>query len=125
MYDQNSNGSDWQVAQLARDTRDAKRAPEIAAWLRDGPLPITTIIELRRLALLKRGMSPSLVGDYSTASVMHDLGRLAGLGGPVVYSQGWLWLNEAYRSAVEGWAGEESARELSTAANETDPADVR
>lgn len=53
----NNTNTERYAEQLARDTRDAKRAPEIAAWLRLGPLQLPEIIELRRDRLVEGGRS--------------------------------------------------------------------
>ncbi|MEV7826439.1 hypothetical protein [Microbacterium enclense] len=117
-----SENHDYSV-QLAADTKDAKRAPEIAAWLRLGPLMVDDIVEMRRERMLGNGMTPVVAQMYSTASVMHDLGRLAGLGGPVEYQGGLLWLNETHRAAIDAWVREDADR-ISLAPADDEDADL-
>jgi hypothetical protein len=112
--------NDRHAHQLANDVRDAKRAPEIAAWLRLGPLPIPEIIGFRRDRMIESGMIDYQADWYSTASVMHDLGRIAGVGGPVEYRDGLLWLNESHRDVIDAWVRQDAFRSFSIAPDDMD-----
>ncbi|MEW1991224.1 hypothetical protein [Microbacterium sp. NPDC078849] len=117
----NESPNNWpNAAQLSKDVADAKRAPEIAAWLRLGPLPIPEIIGFRRERMIESGMIDYQADWYSTASVMHDLGRIAGVGGPVEYRDGLLWLNESHRDLIDAWVREDAFRQFSIAPDDLD-----
>ncbi|MFE7197581.1 hypothetical protein [Microbacterium oxydans] len=111
-----NDNNDRRAQQLANDVKDAKRALEIAAWLRLGPLPIPEIIGFRRDRMIASGMTENQADWYSTASVMHDLGRIAGVGGPVEYRDGLLWLNESHRDLIDAWVREDAFRQSSITA---------
>ncbi|MBD8012819.1 hypothetical protein H9633_10975 [Microbacterium sp. Re1] len=115
-----SNQNDRHAEQLARDTRRAKRAPEIAAWLRLGPLYLPEVIALRRDRLMERGRSLEEAESYASSSVMWDLHAVAGVGGPVRYVDGLLWLNEDHRAAIDAWVREDVGRGISFAPGERD-----
>ncbi|MFG6476386.1 hypothetical protein ACFXP7_08335 [Microbacterium sp. P06] len=114
----NMNESNYDE-QLARDTRDAKRAPEIAAWLRLGPLYFQEIIAFRRDRLVEQGYDEATVTARATESVLHDLGRVGGLGGPVVFDGQTFSLNEERRAAVDAWVREDAERTLAVFERQT------
>lgn len=43
---------------------------------------------------------------------MYDIGRIAGLGGPVEFDGGQLWLNEEHRAAIYAWVRGDAFRTL-------------
>ncbi|UXW85101.1 hypothetical protein NFX31_12865 [Microbacterium azadirachtae] len=82
---------------LYEDAADAKRAPELALWvLTLGPVTLDELVTLRRDRL---GCST----DYARMSVMYDLGRISGLGGPVEYGGGLFYFNDEHKRAVLEW----------------------
>ena len=82
---------------LCSEAADAKRAPELAVWILVlGPVPLDELVTLRRDRL---GCST----EYAQMSVMHDLGRIAGLGGPVWYDRGLFYFNDEHKRAVMEW----------------------
>lgn len=115
---QNDNTNNRHAQQLAKDIADAKRAPEIAAWLRLGPLHLPEIIAFRRDRLIERGRSEEQADAYASASVMWDLRSVAGVGGPVEYRGGLLWLNEDHRAAIDAWVRNDAGRGISLAPDE-------
>lgn len=110
-----NDNTDRRAHQLAKDIADAKRAPEIAAWLRLGPLHIPEIISLRRDRLMEQGRTLEQAEFYASASVMWDLRSVAGIGGPVEYRDGLLWLNEDHRAAVDAWVRDDAGHGISFA----------
>lgn len=82
---------------LYNDTADAKRAPELCIdILVLGPL---TIEELAVNRANRRGCDHRRALD----SVLYDLGRISGLGGPVEYEGGFLKFRPEHRRAVLEW----------------------
>lgn len=100
-----SNTTDTMTADDARrleslysEAADAKRAPELAVWILVlGPVSLDQLVNLREERL---GCST----DYARMSVMYDLGRIAGLGGPVEYGGGFFYFNDDHKRAVMEWA---------------------
>lgn len=97
--------------QLAKDTADAKRAPEIAAWLRLGPLYFQDLIGFRRDRLIEQGYSTERVEARATESVLYELGRVGGLGGPVRFDGSKFHLDESRRAVVDAWVREDALRQ--------------
>ncbi|WP_243227566.1 hypothetical protein [Microbacterium sp. CIAB417] len=86
---------------LYSEAADAKRAPELAVWILVlGPVSLGQLVELRRSRL-------DCTLDYAQMSVMYDLGRIAGLGGPVEYDQGLFYFNDDHKLAVMEWLYDE------------------
>ncbi|AZS44054.1 hypothetical protein BWL13_01636 [Microbacterium oleivorans] len=109
----NTNTNSWPSSeQFAAAIRDAKRAPEIPAWLRLGPLPVRKIVKIRRRRLIQGGMSRKMADWYAPASVMHDLARVAGMGGVVEFRGDVLVLREEKRPLIDAWVRSEAEREL-------------
>lgn len=82
---------------LYAEAADAKRAPELAVWILVlGPVTLDELVTLRRDRL---GCSD----DYARMSVMYDLGRISGLGGPVEYGGGLFYFNDEHKRAVLEW----------------------
>ncbi len=82
---------------LYNDTADAKRAPELCIdILVLGPV---TIEELAANRSNRRGC------EYQRAleTVLYDLGRISGLGGPVEYEGGLLTIRPEHKRAVLEW----------------------
>lgn len=106
-----TNSPDGQLLTwLIEDTKDAKRAPEIPAWLVCGPLPLSEIISMRNERLRSEGASQTQADSYSSASVLYDLGRVAGHSGPVEYTRGMLRLKDSYQQLILGWIWAEQYR---------------
>lgn len=95
---------------LIDDTKDAKRAPEVAAWLVCGPLPLVEIISMRKERMRSEGASEEHANIYAPASVLYDLGRVAGIPGPVEYIDGMLWLKEWHHQTILDWIRSEQFR---------------
>lgn len=90
---------------LYSEAADAKRAPELAVWILVlGPVTLDELVTLRRDRL---GCST----DYAQMSVMYDLGRISGLGGPVEYGGGLFYFNDEHKRAVLEWAYDSSVSE--------------
>ncbi|MCK8608877.1 hypothetical protein [Agromyces sp. C10] len=104
------NADDRLMEWLIDDTKDAKRAPEVAAWLVCGPLPLTEIISMRNERMRSEGASQDHADIYAPASVLYDLGRVAGLAGPVEYVHGMLWLKESHHQVILDWIRAEQFR---------------
>ena len=104
------NTDDRLMEWLIDDTKDAKRAPEVAAWLVCGPLPLAEIIAMRKERMLGDGASPEHAEFYAAPSVMYDLGRVAGIAGPVEYENGLMWLKESHHQVVLDWIRQEQFR---------------
>lgn len=82
---------------LYQDVADAKRAPELAVWvLALGPVTIDELVAMRQEAT-------GCGADYARMSVMHDLGRIAGLGGPVECRGELFYFNDEHKRAVLAW----------------------
>ena len=82
---------------LYRDVADAKRAPELAVWILVlGPVSLDQLVAMRRD---QHGYSLY----HAQMSVMYDLGRIAGLGGPVEYGGGLFYFKEEHKRAVLEW----------------------
>ncbi|MEJ1088319.1 hypothetical protein WDU99_08320 [Microbacterium sp. Mu-80] len=82
---------------LYEEAADAKRAPELAVWvLALGPIALDELVSLRR-DRLGCGI------EYARMSVMYDLGRISGLGGPVEYGGGLFYFNDEHKRAVLEW----------------------
>lgn len=82
---------------LYNSTADAKRAPELCIdILVLGPV---TIEELAANRANRRGC------EYQRAleTVLYDLGRISGLGGPVEYEGGFLTIRPEHKRAVLEW----------------------
>ncbi|CAL4859988.1 hypothetical protein [Microbacterium sp. MM2322] len=98
------NTYDSYAEQFTSDIADAKRAPEIAAWLRSGPLGLNELLDLRRDRLITDGYPQDRVDARAAQSIFHDLGRIAGLGGPVQFDGSRFGLDEARRAFIDAWA---------------------
>lgn len=96
--------------QFAKDIADAKRAPEIPAWLRLGPLCLQELIGFRRDRLIDQGYSTEHVDARAAESVLYDLGRVGGLGGPVVFDGSQFHLDESRRVVIDAWVREDALR---------------
>lgn len=82
---------------LYNSTADAKRAPELCIdILVLGPL---TVEELAVNRADRRGCEHR----RALESVLYDLGRISGLGGPVEYEGGFLKFRPEHRRAVWEW----------------------
>lgn len=82
---------------LYADITDAKRAPELCIdILVLGPVLLEELVIMRRD---RTGCS----GEYAQMSVLYDLGRIAGLGGPVEYGGGGFRIRPEHRRAVLEW----------------------
>ncbi|MGN7969110.1 hypothetical protein [Microbacterium sp. 22296] len=109
------------AAQLATDTKDAKRAPEVAAWLRLGPRYLQELVEFRRERLLGQGYPEEHVEARAAESVLHDLGRIGGQGGAVRFDGSQFYLDEARRAQIDAWVREDAERvPLAPGADEDD-----
>ena len=106
----NDDNNDRYAEQLAKDIADAKRAPEIAAWLRLGPLYFQEIVGFRRDRLIEQGYSTERVEARAAESVLHDLGRVGGQGGPVVFDGSQFHLDESRRGVIDAWVREDALR---------------
>ncbi|WP_188756916.1 hypothetical protein [Microbacterium lacticum] len=104
------NTDDRLMEWLIDDTKDAKRAPEVAAWLVCGPLPLAEIISMRKARMTADGASTEHADIYASASVLYDLGRVAGIAGPVEYVNGMLWLKESHHQVILDWIRAEQFR---------------
>jgi len=104
------NTDDRLMEWLIDDTKDAKRAPEVAAWLVCGPLPLIEIIAMRRARMRSEGASEGHADVYASASVLYDLGRVAGIAGPVEFVDGMLWLKESHHQVILDWIRAEQFR---------------
>ena len=104
----NDNMTEADLARLEalyQEAADAKRAPELAVWILVlGPVTLDELVTLRRDRL---GCS----SDYARMSVMYDLGRISGLGGPVEYGGGLFYFNDEHKRAVLEWAYDSSVSE--------------
>lgn len=91
---------------LYGEAADAKRAPELALWvLTLGPVTLDELVTLRRDRL---GCSD----DYARMSVVYDLGRISGLGGPVEYGGGLFYFNDEHKRAVLEWLYDDQVSSL-------------
>ena len=107
----NTTITGWPNAeQFEHEIRDAKRAPEIAAWLRLGPLPLRKIIKFRRRRIIQSGASRDVADWYAPASVAWDLARVAGMGGVVVLDGDQLRLREDKRHLIDDWVKRDAER---------------
>lgn len=106
------NTNDRLVEWLIDDTKDAKRAPEVAAWLVCGPLPLIEIVAMRKDRMRSEGASEEHANIYAPASVLYDLGRVAGIAGPVEYLDGMLWLKESHHQVILDWIRAEQFRRV-------------
>ncbi|MFK3836630.1 hypothetical protein [Microbacterium sp. NPDC087868] len=104
----NDNNDARYAEQLAKDTADAKRAPEIAAWLRLGPLYLQELVGFRRDRLVNQGHPDERVEARAAESVLYDLGRVAGLGGPVQFDGSQFHLDESRRAVIDAWVREDA-----------------
>lgn len=106
----NDNNDTRYAEQLAKDIADAKRAPEIAAWLRLGPLYFQELVGLRRDRLIEQGYSSERVEARAAESVLYDLGRVGGSGGPVLLEGSQFHLDENRRAVIDAWVREDAFR---------------
>lgn len=113
-----SNTDNQYAEQLARDTRDAKRAPEIPAWLRLGPRHLQELVEFRRERLIDDGFPEERADSRAVESVLHDLGRVGGLGGPVLFDGSRFYLDESRRAVIDAWVREDAERSFAQMAFE-------
>ncbi|EYT58585.1 hypothetical protein [Microbacterium sp. UCD-TDU] len=116
----NDNNDARYAEQLAKDTADAKRAPEIAAWLRLGPLYFQEIVGFRRDRLIEQGYSTERVEARAAESVLHDLGRVGGQGGPVVFEGSQFHLDESRRAVIDAWVREDAFRQAGITSDDLD-----
>lgn len=121
----NDDNNDGRYAQqLAKDISDAKRAPEIAAWLRLGPLYLQELVAMRRERLVERGYADEHGEARAAESVLYDLGRVAGLGGPVQFDGSQFHLDESRRAVIDTWVREDAHRTLAMFLREPDELDL-
>lgn len=116
----NEQNNDRHAQQLAKDIADAKRAPEIAAWLRLGPLYLQELVGLRRDRLIEQGHPAGAAEARAAESVLYDLGRVGGLGGPVRFDGSQFHLNEERRAAIDAWVREDAFRQFSMTSDDVD-----
>lgn len=76
---------------------DAKTAPELAVWILVlGPVTLDELVAMRQ----QRAQCEDY---YARMSVVYDLGRISGLGGPVEYEGGLFHFNDEHKRAVLEW----------------------